>query len=412
MRTAFAVLLSLSLLAVLPVDAQVTVDYQPTPYPLKRNYDGGSMPQDLNIVHLYDGWINNSYNTTLVRDGRLQTGGWGDTYETYIKFDLAGLPVNPTQVVLWLKSFSRGDSSTTVPFGLCELGSPQWDTTLTWLTLPSAVTCAGWFTPPTPGNWWGIDFTPWYAQWENGTVTNNGIATIPQSNNNQFDMFESSRYTFVTNRPILEFTFTPPTGIPNFKMPLPAGYSWLVTTEIGGYDCLDANPTYWPDSAHAGNNYYTIDISASNQKDGGGSYSGSIPVLAAAHGTVVAVGGCSTCDTGYFITLDHGYGYQTRYLHFAQPAARHNGTPFAVGDVVNQGDQLGIMGSTGASSGTHVHVNFWYYGYGRITDTNLSYVVMDGLLLKSYQTECAVNSSGVPTTWIRYYHSSNTPTGN
>ena len=41
----------------------------------------------------------------------------------------------------------------------------------------------------------------------------------------------------------------------------------------------------------------------------------------------------------------------------------------------------------------------------------LTKVLLEGKLLKSYQTECSVNSSGVPTDWIRRYPSTNTATG-
>jgi murein DD-endopeptidase MepM/ murein hydrolase activator NlpD len=201
--------------------------------------------------------------------------------------------------------------------------------------------------------------------------------------------------------------------MPNFKMPLPSGARWLVSTEVGGYGCTGGAP--WPDTAHQGDNYYSIDFPSPGIKDDGSSYSDPVPVLAPAGGTVQSVGW--TSSTAYYIILDHGNGYLTRYIHFDNPAARKNGTALVANDSVNQGDQIGIMGNGGNSTGTHLHINFWYnttYN-GASTVANLSYVVMDGWLLKGFQTECTVDSNGVPTSdvsWKRYYHSSNTPTGN
>jgi murein DD-endopeptidase MepM/ murein hydrolase activator NlpD len=196
--------------------------------------------------------------------------------------------------------------------------------------------------------------------------------------------------------------------MPNFKMPLPSGHSWLVTNEVGGYECKGVAP--WPDTAHQGSNYFAIDFSSRTKK--GTSYpSINVPVLATASGVVKKVGYASS--TGYYITIDHGSGYLTRSIHFDDPAARKNGTPLLVGDRVNQGDQIGLMGNRGDSTGKHLHVNFWYNTEfnGGSSVTNLTYITMDGWLLKSFQTECTMNASEVALDWNRYYASQNTPTG-
>lgn len=72
------------------------------------------------------------------------------------------------------------------------------------------------------------------------------------------------------------------------------------------------------------------------------------PLLAADGGTVTAAGWCN-CGLGYFVTIDHGNGIETIYGHMAsQPWV-------AVGDLVAQGDEIGPVGSTGVSTGPHVH---------------------------------------------------------
>jgi murein DD-endopeptidase MepM/ murein hydrolase activator NlpD len=70
------------------------------------------------------------------------------------------------------------------------------------------------------------------------------------------------------------------------------------------------------------------------------------PIRAAAAGRVVFAG----IRNGYgnVIELDHGHGIATRYAHLSGFTAR-------VGDRVDSGEQIGRMGSTGRSTGTHLH---------------------------------------------------------
>ena len=71
------------------------------------------------------------------------------------------------------------------------------------------------------------------------------------------------------------------------------------------------------------------------------------PVIAADSGTVTYAG-CTTYGYGCNVMIDHGNGYQTLYAHLASYAVE-------AGDSVAQGNQIGIMGSTGRSTGTHLH---------------------------------------------------------
>ncbi len=72
------------------------------------------------------------------------------------------------------------------------------------------------------------------------------------------------------------------------------------------------------------------------------------PLLAAADGKVVVAGWCD-CGLGYYVEIDHGDGIHTIYGHMAgQPSV-------AVGAEVSRGDQIGQVGSTGLSTGPHVH---------------------------------------------------------
>lgn len=51
---------------------------------------------------------------------------------------------------------------------------------------------------------------------------------------------------------------------------------------------------------------------------------------------------------GYHVVVKHGYGYQTLYAHLSKLAVKPNST-------VKRGQLVGYMGSTGRSTGTHLH---------------------------------------------------------
>ena len=71
------------------------------------------------------------------------------------------------------------------------------------------------------------------------------------------------------------------------------------------------------------------------------------PVRAAATGVVVAVGH-SGLGYGNYVVIAHGAGIETLYGHLLE-------TDVVVGDVVVRGQQVGKEGSTGFSTGPHLH---------------------------------------------------------
>ncbi len=84
-----------------------------------------------------------------------------------------------------------------------------------------------------------------------------------------------------------------------------------------------------------------IDFSAAKGSD----------VYATAEGIVVFAGPRGAY--GNTVEIDHGYGMRTRYAHLSQIAV-------PVGAELQRGAVLGRVGSTGRSTGPHVHYEVWY----------------------------------------------------
>ena len=100
-----------------------------------------------------------------------------------------------------------------------------------------------------------------------------------------------------------------------------------LTSFFGGRsDPLTGEPAY-----HSG-----IDISAEKGQ----------PVYATADGVVQSAG--YTGDYGNLIVLKHAFGLSTRYGHLSAYQVK-------TGDAVKRGDVIGYIGSTGRSTGSHLH---------------------------------------------------------
>ncbi len=77
------------------------------------------------------------------------------------------------------------------------------------------------------------------------------------------------------------------------------------------------------------------------------------PVLASAAGRVIQSGWAG--GYGNVIRIDHGKGLVTRYAHLSRLIAK-------TGQQVGQGDRVGLVGSTGLSTGPHLHYEVWQNG--------------------------------------------------
>lgn len=74
-------------------------------------------------------------------------------------------------------------------------------------------------------------------------------------------------------------------------------------------------------------------------------------ILAVADGTVVGVQKTGVqYGTGCYVRIKHTGGWQTLYFHM-----KTKSIPVSVGDKVKKGQKIGVMGTTGQSTGAHLH---------------------------------------------------------
>jgi murein DD-endopeptidase MepM/ murein hydrolase activator NlpD len=121
------------------------------------------------------------------------------------------------------------------------------------------------------------------------------------------------------------------------------GKKWLNTpigTCVAGEDCYD------------GHNGYDLNMHFE-------------PLLSAAAGTITRAGWYDPMNHsdsfGLWVAIDHGNGYATAYGHLS-------GVAVVVGQRVGIQQRIGTTGTTGASTGPHLHMGTYYLPYWQPTD--------------------------------------------
>jgi murein DD-endopeptidase MepM/ murein hydrolase activator NlpD len=79
------------------------------------------------------------------------------------------------------------------------------------------------------------------------------------------------------------------------------------------------------------------------------------PIKATRGGTITKTAYDSA--SGYYVTINHGDGFSSSYLHMT-----HWDPSIYVGMKVSQGQVIGYVGSTGWSTGNHLHFSIYYNG--------------------------------------------------
>jgi hypothetical protein len=122
-------------------------------------------------------------------------------------------------------------------------------------------------------------------------------------------------------------------GVATGVIDYPLG-SWVFTQSFG------CSPFWFePWESSLGCNYHNgVDLAANSYEP-----------IGASDGGVVEYAGWCDCGLGYYVKIDHGNGVKTVYGHMAE-------MPYvAAGQAVTKGDVIGPVGSTGNSTGPHVH---------------------------------------------------------
>lgn len=148
--------------------------------------------------------------------------------------------------------------------------------------------------------------------------------------------------------PLNELDPENPVIVPGQWVVVPGGSKPFVPRTVTAYTGeIPSNATagsgafVWPASGNIYQGFWTghpaVDIAA---------WSGA-PVLAADSGYVI-VAGWDNSGYGFHVVIDHGNGYQTLYAHLQAYYVD-------AGQNVAKGTQIGEMGSTGFSTGPHLH---------------------------------------------------------
>jgi murein DD-endopeptidase MepM/ murein hydrolase activator NlpD len=118
-----------------------------------------------------------------------------------------------------------------------------------------------------------------------------------------------------------------------------------------------ATPSIWPVAGWLTSSYGTRNDPFNDEKsfhpglDISADYG--TPVMATADATVVSAG--YTGPYGNMVVLDHGFGIATKYGHLSRIAVMGS-------QRIKRGDVIGYVGSTGRSTGAHLHYEIWMNG--------------------------------------------------
>lgn len=110
-------------------------------------------------------------------------------------------------------------------------------------------------------------------------------------------------------------------------------------------------------------------------------------VVASAAGRVTRVSNLGNVSYGRWIEISHGNGYTTRYAHLSTQTV-------SVGQQVAQGQKIGTVGSTGGSTGPHLHFEGRRNGVAQRVSFNGSPAFYFGSRSYTSQNKCGGGATG------------------
>jgi hypothetical protein len=163
-------------------------------------------------------------------------------------------------------------------------------------------------------------------------------------------------------------------AVPRFQLPFPCGQVWAGQTRTN----------------HSPVN--SVDFNRTNDLGD--------TVVAAAAGKITRVANTGSTSYGRWIEIAHGDGYTTRYAHLSTQTV-------AVGQQVSEGQKIGTVGSTGGSTGPHLHYEQRLNGTAVRASFNSAGALYFGTKNYTSQNRCGttggsvigrVNTAGAPLT--------------
>ncbi|MBE6853231.1 MAG: M23 family metallopeptidase [Ruminococcus sp.] len=169
-------------------------------------------------------------------------------------------------------------------------------------------------------------------------VNGEGISTVEVCYESDMEISRKVISTEVTKQPVAEMIAVgirqrEVVAVPASSSTILQGNGMFMWPVDGGY----ISDVYGSDRNHKG-----LDIAAA----------AGTSIYASAPGKVIAAG-WNTGGYGYFVMIDHGNGYATLYGHMSKVIAEN-------GAEVKCGDLIGEVGTTGDSTGNHLHFEVRY----------------------------------------------------
>lgn len=306
-----------------------------------------------------DTWFGSVYNTSAQHDYRLRVGGWGDEYDSLVRFDLGGLPQVANQALIYLYSIADGGTPT---YLMWYLLSAQWHSgTVTWGTQPTG-TFLGYSVPPTIGSWYAVDFTTQYNAWRSGNSSsvNYGLKLRPYQTNNNYSSFYSSTQGGGAG-PWLYVSYTPQANdnVLKLKWPLATPYANRIVTQTFGVNWSTGETCNGLNKKHNGTDFVATAGTA---------------VYATEDGIVKHVESHSPWT--YHVVLEHNYPqggkYTTVYWHVVPTSDVVSSNPDGF---IPKGAQIATVADLGANTHFHFGVRVGTYdavvsGTGALPQTN------------------------------------------